>query len=176
MYPDDDTFFAAFRAGAIEPSTFDHRAHLRAAACALVRLPFLEACIAVRDGLTRVAAKAGQPARYHETMTVAMLSLVADALDADDGDRAAGGGTFDVERFVARHPSLLDRDAVACRYRRDTFAGDAARRRFRLPDAEARPDGETATRPSPAESRPLRPAGVASGCTADPANGETVPR
>ncbi len=132
MYEDDDAFLAAFRAGAIEPAAFDHRAHLRAAVCALARLPFLEACIAIRDGLGHVAAKAGKPGLYHETLTVALMSLIADALDDDAGTASP----IDVDGFVARHPALLDRRAIAARYRVETFDGAAARRRFRLPDAE----------------------------------------
>ncbi len=132
MYDTDDEFFAAFRGGAIEPAAFDHRAHLRAAICALTRLPFLDACVAVRDGLGHVAARAGKPALYHETLTVALMSLIADAIAAE---KAVPCSRFDMAGFVERHPLLVDRTAIARRYRRETFEGDAARRRFRLPDA-----------------------------------------
>jgi hypothetical protein len=132
MYESHDDFFTAFRAGGLDPAAFDHRAHLRAAVCALVGRPFLEACIAVRDGLGRLAARAGKPALYHETLTVAMMSLVADALAAD-GEPALV--RFDLERFIARQPELVSRTTVSRRYRPETFEGEAARRRFRLPDA-----------------------------------------
>ncbi len=124
---DDDTFFAAFRRGSLDPAGFDHRAHLRAAACALARMPFLEACIAMRDGVRLVAARAGDTGRYHETITVAFMALIADA-------QAACDGSTSVERLVAAGPALLDREAIARLYRAETLADDDARRRFRLPD------------------------------------------
>ncbi len=127
---DDETFFAAFRRGTLDPAGFDHRAHLRAAACALVRMPFLEACIAMRDGVRRVAARAGKPGLYHETVTVAFMALIADAQRACDGSAS-------VERLVAADPRLLDRAVVGRLYRPETLAGDDAHERFRLPDAAA---------------------------------------
>ncbi len=127
---DDEAFFAAFCRGTLDPTGFDHRAHLRAAACALARMPFLEACIAVRDGVRSIAARAGKPGLYHETLTVAFVALIADA-------QAACDGSTTVERLVAARPELLDRNAIGRLYRRATLDSDDARRRFRLPDAAA---------------------------------------
>jgi hypothetical protein len=130
----DEDFLGSFRAGTLEPAGFDHRAHLRAALCALDRLPFLEACVAMRDGLQRLASRAGRPTLYHETITVALMALVA---DVRDDCLATAPGPVDVERLVERCPRLFDRTLVAARYRDGTLASDAARRRFRMPDAAA---------------------------------------
>jgi hypothetical protein len=125
---DNQSFSDAFRAGDIDPAHFDHRAHLRAAICALDRLPFLEACITMRDGLRLLAARAGKPGLYHETITVAFMALIADRLDGRTGS------TTDVDALIERHPELLDRRLLERHYRKETLTADNARRRFRLPD------------------------------------------
>ena len=122
----DDEFFTAFRNGDIAPSDFDHRAHLRAAICALERMPFLEACIAVRDGLGHIARRAGKPALYHETLTIAFMALVAERVDGHAGDWSS---------LLDAHPELFDRGLVGRYYRPETLASSAARRRFVLADA-----------------------------------------
>src|ERR1700761_930573 len=101
----DDDFADAFEAGAIAPPDFDHRAHLRAAFCLLRRAPFLEACIRMRDGLVALAARAGKPGLYHETITIAFMSLVMQRLAA-----APAVGWTD---FIAAHPELADRALLA---------------------------------------------------------------
>ena len=123
---DDTAFFAAFRAGTIEPRDFDHRAHLRAAWCALRHAPFLEACIAVRDGLGHVARKANQPGLYHETLTIAFMALIAERIDGDP--------SCDAAVFLAAHPELFDRALLARHYQPATLASEVARRRFVLCD------------------------------------------
>ena len=74
----DQEFTDAFAASRLDPVGFDHRAHLRAAFLLLRSMPFLEACIAMRDGLQALAGKIGKPDLYHETVTVAFMALVAE--------------------------------------------------------------------------------------------------
>ena len=124
---DDDAFVAAFSAGDVAPTDFDHRAHLRIAICALERLPFLEACIAMRDGLGHVARRAGKPALYHETLTIAFMALVAERME--NHRRGAWSSLLDA------HPELFDRGLVGRHYRSGTLASPAARRRFVMSDA-----------------------------------------
>jgi hypothetical protein len=120
----DADFLLAFEAGHLPPAEFDHRAHLRAAWCYLERQPFLEACIAMRDGLRRFAARIGKAGLYHETITVAFMSLV------DERRRAHGGTGW--ETLVARCPELLDRRLLSRYYREDVLASPAARAGFML--------------------------------------------
>ena len=126
----DQAFVAAFEAGHLAPSTFDHRAHVRVA-CALLReRPFLDACIAMRDGLQRLATAAGKPDLYHETITVALMSALLDRL-------AGLAPASDVESLITGHPALLDRSMLAAHYSPALLASPAARRRFVLPDRPA---------------------------------------
>ena len=122
----DDDFIEAFTLGNIAPADFDHRAHLRAALCLVRRRPFLEACLAMRDALQDLARRAARPGLYHETITVAFMSLVAQ--HAADGDVAW-------DAFIAAHPELLDRGLLERWYERATLDSASARARFVMPDA-----------------------------------------
>ena len=123
----DDEFLSAFESGATVPADFDHVAHLRTAFALLGRRPFLEACIAMRDGLRAIAARAGKPGLYHETITVAFMSIVLERLAARPGVSWAD--------FIAANPDLMDRALLARHYRRDTLESARARARFVLADA-----------------------------------------
>ncbi len=125
----DDEFLAAFESGALAPAAFDHAAHLRTAFALLARRPFLEACIAMRDGLRTLARRAGREGLYHETITIAFMSIVLERMRQEP--------VADSIAFIARHPDLSDRDLLARYYRAATLQSAAARERFVLADAAA---------------------------------------
>ena len=126
----DDEFSDAFVLGNIAPADFDHRAHLRAAFCLLRRRPFLEACIAMRDGVQGIALRAGRPGLYHETITIAFMSIVAQRLASPPG------APWDA--FLAAWPDLADRALLGRWYDRETLDTPQARTQFVLPDARPR--------------------------------------
>lgn len=103
---------------------FDHRAHVHLAWDAVRRLGLAGALAEVRGYLRGVTAAAGVPEKYHETLTVGWVLLVA--------DRFADGEPFDA--FCARNPELLG-DALARHWRKETLASERARGRFVFPDA-----------------------------------------
>jgi hypothetical protein len=121
----DQEFIAAYTAGQLDPAGFDHRAHLRAAFLLLRSRPFLEACVAMRDGLQALAARLGKPDLYHETVTVAFMALVAQRM---------GDGTGDSDTFITRHPALCERGLLDAWYSKTLLASDAARTAFAIPD------------------------------------------
>jgi hypothetical protein len=123
----------AFEAGRIPPGGFPHRDHVRLAWGYLRERPLLEVLAVVPAGLRRLAAAAGRPERYHETITWAYLLLVRERLE-----RGGGAGGDDWETFAAANPDLLawgEGGAVARAYRKETLASDLARRAFVWPDA-----------------------------------------
>src|SRR6188472_2310372 len=69
---------AALEAGAVDPGAFTHPEHVRFAYGMLERYPFGEAVTRLSRGLKLLAAKAGRPEVYHETITVAFLALIAE--------------------------------------------------------------------------------------------------
>ena len=119
----DQEFIHAFTAGRLAPEGFDHRAHLRAAFLLLRSRPFLEACIAMREGLQALAGKLGKPDLYHETVTVAFMALVAER-----------GPEGDWSGFIARHPELCQRGLLDGWYSKALLASSAARKTFAMPD------------------------------------------
>jgi len=121
----DQEFIDAFTAGQLEPAGFDHRAHLRAAFLLLRKASFLEACIAMRDGLQALAGKLGKADLYHETVTVAFMALVAERMPA---------GSAEWDGFIAQHPALCERGLLDAWYSKALLASGAARARFAMPD------------------------------------------
>jgi hypothetical protein len=120
----DTEFLAAFEAATLPPQAFDHRAHLRAACLYLGAHPFLEACIAMRDALRRYAAHIGKAGLYHETITVAFMSVVAERLAAEPG--------LSWQALLDRHPELCDRGLLERYYEPGRLASEAARARLVL--------------------------------------------
>ncbi|MFC5548109.1 hypothetical protein [Massilia aerilata] len=119
----DQDFIDAFAAGRLAPEGFDHRAHLRAAFLLLRSRPFLEACIAMRDGLQALAGKLGKPDLYHETVTVAFMALVAER-----------GTEGDWDGFIGQHPELCRLGLLDGWYSKALLASGAARKTFAMPD------------------------------------------
>ncbi len=121
----DDDFIDAFEMGNLLPAEFDHRAHLRVAFCLARRRPSLEACIAMRDGLQGIARRANRPGLYHETITIAFMSLVA--------QRVANEPAIAWDDFLAAHPDLMERALLGRWYDRETLDSPQARARFVMP-------------------------------------------
>lgn len=90
----------------------------------LRRLSFLETALHFSEALRRMAARGGRPEAYHETITIAFLSLVSERM----------GDVADFEQFAALNPDLLDKRVLARWYRPERLASDRARRTFVLPE------------------------------------------
>ncbi len=125
----DAAYLAAFHDGTLPAAGFNHLAHCRVAFCQLTQDPFLEACIAVRDGLRRFAAAQGQPGLYHETITVAFMSVVAERM------RRHPGATW--PELLAACPELADKALLQRWYRPELLGSPEARAAFVLPEGRA---------------------------------------
>jgi hypothetical protein len=126
---DDEGLLAAFETTAFAPGSFHHRHHVRVAWAYLERRHVLDVLARFCAGLRDLAAAAGQPGLYHETITWAFVLLV--------NERRADVGTEDWEAFAQRNPDLLAwKPSVLERryYREDTLWSDRARGRFVMPD------------------------------------------
>lgn len=126
----EEALFEAFHAATLSPDGFDHRQHVRLAWICLRRRPLTRVLEGFREGLGRLAAHAGQPGLYHQTITWAYLLLVAERLER-------AGGEAGWEEFAAANPDLLARpsELLGRFYRRGTLASELARRAFVFPDA-----------------------------------------
>jgi len=86
---------------------------------------FLVAARAYSDGLKSIAARAGNPAAYHETITLAFLSLIA--------ERMATGTCGGFDAFAAANGDLLDKSALTRWYGPQRLQSAIARTTFILP-------------------------------------------
>jgi hypothetical protein len=117
---------ARFARGELDPANFPHREHLRMAFEMLRRHDFAETAYHYSFALRRMTARAGRPEAFHQTMTIAFLSLIA--------ERMLSGGAVDFAAFAEANPELMDKSAVARRYGPERLRMDAARSTFLLPD------------------------------------------
>src|SRR3954466_2981879 len=74
----DDELVRAFESGELDD--FPHELHVRTAWCYLRRYPVLVALPRFRAALQRFAVGKGKAERYHETITVAFMLLIAERL------------------------------------------------------------------------------------------------
>jgi hypothetical protein len=107
---------ADFEAGRIPGSAFPHERHVQVAWGLSRRYPREEAFARLAEGIRGIAARAGVPGKYHETVTRAWFELVAQAETLD------------------AHPELLGRSLLARYYSPDRL--DAGRNEWLEPDLE----------------------------------------
>jgi hypothetical protein len=125
--PSVERELTALETGALDPAKFPHPEHVRLAYEMLARYPFGEAVTRFSRGLKLLAAKAGRPEVYHETITVAFLALL--------GERRAAGRYADWGEFKTNNGDLLDKRCLEKWYGTEQLASDLARRTFCLPQA-----------------------------------------
>lgn len=129
---DEAGLVAAFDGDRLSPEGFDHRQHLRLGWALLRRHPLPEVLTRFRRGLAGIAAAAGKPDLYHETVTWLYLLLLNRRME--EMGRQVGW-----QQLLAASPDLAARpaDLLGRHYRRETLDGDLARRVFVLPDRGA---------------------------------------
>ena len=127
--PSVEQELAALENGALDPARFPHPEHVRLAYEMLARYPFGEAVTRFSRGLKLLAAKAGRPEVYHETITVAFLALV--------NERRARDGAQNWSEFRGANGDLLDKRCLGKWYTAEQLASDLARRTFCLPQGAA---------------------------------------
>jgi hypothetical protein len=123
---DDDALVRAFEG--CELASFRHADHVRVAWVYLQREPLLPALTRFTAAIRRFAAAKGAPERYHETITVAYLLLIAERIRQEPG--------LSWPEFAARNTDLLIwKPSVLSRYYTEkTLSSVRAREAFVLPD------------------------------------------
>jgi hypothetical protein len=121
----DQVLLNAFLDGKIEGRDFRHADHVRVGFELLRHHSFPDALAAYSAALKDIAARAGNPGAYHETVTVAFLSLIA--------EYRATGQHADFEAFIADNPDLMDKSILERWYAPERLLSDLARRTFVMP-------------------------------------------
>ncbi|MGE5244090.1 MAG: hypothetical protein ACM3SQ_07675 [Betaproteobacteria bacterium] len=111
------------------PQGFHHAQHLRVACAYLDELDSAEAAGArMAEVLRRFAASVGQPEKYHHTITIFWIRMLARA--------CAGAGTTDFDAIALRYPALLDKDLVGRFYSKAALDSSDARTGWVDPDLQ----------------------------------------
>ena len=115
----------AFETGAVDPARFPHSEHVRIGYEMLGRYSFGETVSRFSRGLKVLAAKAGKPQIYHETITVAFLALI--------NERRASRPDGTWGEFKADNADLFDKRCLEKWYGAEQLGTDLARQTFCLP-------------------------------------------
>ncbi|HEY2614589.1 MAG TPA: hypothetical protein VGI42_02685 [Chthoniobacterales bacterium] len=115
----------ALETGALDPAMFPHPEHVRLGYEMLGRCSFGEAVTRFSRGLKLLAAKAGRPDVYHETITVAFLAVI--------GERRGRREDRGWDEFKETNSDLLDKRCLEKWYGVDSLRSDLARKTFCLP-------------------------------------------
>ena len=118
---------SAFLHGEVDNRDFHHADHVRVGFEILRHHTFPDALAAYSVALHGIATRAGHPEAYHETITVAFLSLIA--------EHSAVGQYADFETFKRDNPELMDKSLLERWYPRERLGSDIARRTFVMPEA-----------------------------------------
>lgn len=115
----------AFERGMLDPAKFPHSEHVRVGYEMLGRYAFGEAVSRFAAGLKLLAAKAGNPGLYHETITVAFLALINERRASAPGQRWS--------EFREKNADLFDKRCLEKWYGTEQLGSDLSRRVFCLP-------------------------------------------
>ena len=128
----DEDFARAFERGEVTPAAFDHRAHVRVAWVYVREGPTFGAATArIREGIQRFAAAANASQKYHETITVLWMRLLADAASRVPACQFA--------ELLERCPELADKELPLQYYSRERLFSESARREWVEPDQRPAP-------------------------------------
>jgi hypothetical protein len=115
-----------FLRGEMDATAFPHREHVRMGFEMLRRYDFPEAVFHYSRTLQTMVTRVGKAQAFHQTVTIAFLSLIAERIDSRD--------YTDFDSFARTNADLLDKSALARWYPAERLATDAARRTFLLPE------------------------------------------
>ena len=123
----DEELVAAFESAELSGDAFTHTAHVRVAWWYLSHASLPEALLRFATSVQRFAAAKGATGKYHETITVAYMLIIAERLEGARG--------LPWLAFAAANADLFESPSVLGKYyRAETLASERARRSFVMPD------------------------------------------
>lgn len=131
MTPDYADLFRHMEAGTLHTCDFSHEAHIGVAYQTLEAYPFFDALAVFAKGIQAAAAASGAADKFHATVTLAFMSLIA--------ERRATGTYRDAADFVDQNPDLRAKETLARWYSADLLGQDLARSVALMPDRVAEP-------------------------------------
>ena len=129
----DEDFLRAFEDLSFPADQFRHREHIRVAWLYLKSSDATRAAERMAAGIRRFANHHGATRKYHHTLTLAWMRLVAAALvETPEG--------YAFEQFLTAHPQLKDTNLLARYYSKQLLEAAAAREAWVEPDLQPLPD------------------------------------
>ena len=129
----DEDFLRAFEELSFPADQFHHREHIRVAWLYLKSSDATRAAERMATGILRFANHQGATQKYHHTLTLAWMRLVAAALvETPDG--------YNFTEFLAEHPELGDKDLLKKYYSPKLLQTNTAREGWVEPDLRPLPD------------------------------------
>jgi hypothetical protein len=117
----------ALERGELANEDFDHASHLHVAWVYLAESSSMQqAANKMRETLRRFTAAAGKPQKYHETITLFWVHLLARAHAVSRGER--------LEDIVYANPQLLEKNFPLAYYSTERLFSDEARASWMEPD------------------------------------------
>ena len=129
----DEDFLRAFEDLSFPVQLFHHREHIRVGWLYLKSSDATRAAERMSTGIRRFANHHGATQKYHHTLTLFWMRLVAVAMV-----ETPEGCSF--EEFFAANPKLGDKNLVAKYYSQDPLQSAAAREGWVEPDLQALPN------------------------------------
>ena len=129
----DEDFLRAFEDLSFPADQFHHREHIRVAWLYLKSSDATRAAERMSDGIRRFANHHGATQKYHHTLTLAWMRLVAAALV-----EAPAGHNF--MQFLAEYSELGDKELLKKYYSPELLQTNAAREGWVLPDLQPLPN------------------------------------
>jgi hypothetical protein len=130
----DDELVDAFESCELPGESFRHQEHLRVAWVYLQRMPPELAAQAMERGVRQYAAHHGATQKYHHTITLVWMKLVAAAKAAHPSE--------DFEGLLRVHPALLDKLTPGRYYSAERLQSPAARTDWLEPDLRPLPQAQ----------------------------------
>jgi hypothetical protein len=129
----DEDFLRAFEDLSFPADQFHHREHIRVAWLYLKSSDATRAAERMTAGILRFANHHGATQKYHHTLTLAWMRLVAAALV----ETPEGHG---FTKFLAEHPELRDKDLLKKYYSPELLQTNYAREGWVEPDLQPLPN------------------------------------
>ena len=129
----DEEFLRAFEDLSFPADLFHHGEHIRVAWVYLKSGDASRAAERMSEGIRRFANHHGATQKFHHTLTLAWMRLVAAAL----GETPEG---YAFEQFITAHPQLLDLNLLAKYYSQELLRTAAARETWVPADLQPLPE------------------------------------
>lgn len=128
----DEDFLRGFEDLSLPAELFHHREHIRVAWLYLKSSDASRAAERMSAGIRRFANHQGATQKYHHTLTLAWMRLVAASLVETPED-------YSFEKFLAAHPELGDKNILGKFYSNELLQSTAAREDWVEPDLQPLP-------------------------------------